>query len=597
MSPSRNARKQTGAPANPGCVDFIAYSSTLDGWLACGWIAAEWRESDSLPLCRLDFGVHSSDGVAILCRFPRDDVEKIGDGFVLFLPGGTDCVRLDLVELRLRSDDQIFFIKPAYNVERASEADAISRCLALLTQAMPCEARASLVKLLRRPVYAGQDTCHLLKTPVFLEIDSAILCPPSGLVLRGWFADPFRRVSAVTLRCGSHSTPLDPAAWVSIVRSDVAETFADSPLEVPRECGFLVMIDNIFVAGAPVYLEIETRDDEVGFKSVPAVRTPGLRAIKDLLSVFDLRREEMVRAYDQVIGPAVAALNAFRLAQPPDVRELVFGEQPARPACSIVVPLYGRIDFMEYQLAFFSRTLAPDYELIYVLDDPMLLRATENLATSCLARFDRPFRLLALGANLGYGPASNIGLMHARAESVCFLNSDVFPKHDGWLDDMLSTLTANPQIGIVGALLLYEDETIQHEGCSFARLDEFGGWKFCLHPNKGRSPAAVEGVRTVNAVTGACLLMRTELARVLGGFDEGYVIGDFEDADLCRRVQEQGLICVVDRRAQLYHLERQSQGLQEEPWRLNLTLYNAWRFQRQWEASSPRIRLAREAAQ
>ena len=70
-------------------------------------------------------------------------------------------------------------------------------------------------------------------------------------------------------------------------------------------------------------------------------------------------------------------------------------------------------------------------------------------------------------------------------------------------------------------------------------------------------------------MTGACLLMPMALARDVGGFDEGYVIGDFEDVDLCRKAQAQGRICVVDRRARLYHLERQSQGGQQSSWRLN----------------------------
>jgi GT2 family glycosyltransferase len=241
---------------------------------------------------------------------------------------------------------------------------------------------------------------------------------------------------------------------------------------------------------------------------------------------------------------------------------------------------------MEYQLAFFARSLANDHELIYVLDDPPQLRAAETLATSCLARFGLPFRLLAPAENVGFGPASNIGLRHARGETVCFLNSDVFPKRPDWLERMLETLEGNAHVGMVGALLLYEDDTIQHEGCSFARLAEFGNWMFCLHPNKGRLPGADESLLMAEAVTGACQVMRTDLARALGGFDEGYVIGDFEDADLCRQVQKAGLACVVDRRAQLYHLERQSQGGQQMPWRLNLTLFNAWRFQARWGSAA-----------
>ncbi len=161
---------------------------------------------------------------------------------------------------------------------------------------------------------------------------------------------------------------------------------------------------------------------------------------------------------------------------------------------------------------------------------------------------------------------------------MCFLNSDVFPERPDWLPRMLGTLKADPRRGIVGALLLYEDGTVQHAGGTLRDLPEFAGWTFCLHADKGRAAPPEGGVVPVAAVTGACMMMRTSLARSLGGFDEGFVIGDFEDIDLCLKAQARGLACVVDLDARLYHLERQSQGGQTDPWRLNLTLYNAWRF-------------------
>jgi GT2 family glycosyltransferase len=283
-----------------------------------------------------------------------------------------------------------------------------------------------------------------------------------------------------------------------------------------------------------------------------------------------------------VVGPAIAAINDFRLRNEPTARRMDFGPAVLQPRCSIIVPLYGRMDFMEYQLAFFSRNLSPDYEIIYVLDEPMRLREVEFLSASCYARFRRPFTLVALEENLGYAPANNIGLKHARGDYVCFLNSDVFPEEPAWLDYMMETAETDPQIGVVGALLLFEDETIQHDGCSYERLPEFGNWVFCLHPDKGMIAPRTSGVHEVSSVTGACFLMSTDLAREVGGFDEGYVIGDFEDADLCEKVKATGRICVVDQRARLYHLERQSQGNQQTSWRSNLTLYNAWRFQNRW---------------
>jgi GT2 family glycosyltransferase len=67
----------------------------------------------------------------------------------------------------------------------------------------------------------------------------------------------------------------------------------------------------------------------------------------------------------------------------------------------------------------------------------------------------------------------------------------------------------------------------------------------------------------------------------VGGFGEDYAIGDFEDADLCRKLQARGLRCAVDTDARLFHLERRSQAA-PSGWRHNLTLFNAWTFQLRW---------------
>jgi GT2 family glycosyltransferase len=162
------------------------------------------------------------------------------------------------------------------------------------------------------------------------------------------------------------------------------------------------------------------------------------------------------------------------------------------------------------------------------------------------------------------------------------------PDEPAWLEYMLQTAEGDQEIGIVGALLVFEDGTIQHDGCSYEQMPELGNWVFCVHPDKGMMPPKMLQVHEVASVTGACMVMRAELARRVGGFDEGYVIGDFEDADLCEKVKAAGFSCVVDQRARLYHVERQSMGNQAASWRFNLTLYNAWRFQNRWVRDAER---------
>ena len=205
-------------------------------------------------------------------------------------------------------------------------------------------------------------------------------------------------------------------------------------------------------------------------------------------------------------------------------------------------------------------------------------------AASIHARFRLPLTLLVLGRNLGFAPACNIGLANANGRHVCFLNSDVFPLHDGWLGALAARLEADPTLGMVGPLLLHDDGTVQHQGIAFRREPRCGNWYFGQHERLAQCPPDGGGLHPSPAITGACVMMPTALARQLGGFDEQYPIGDFEDIDLCLRARAAGFTAAVDFDARLCHLGHRSQVSSAERWRMNLTLYNAWLHQRRWGA-------------
>jgi GT2 family glycosyltransferase len=152
------------------------------------------------------------------------------------------------------------------------------------------------------------------------------------------------------------------------------------------------------------------------------------------------------------------------------------------------------------------------------------------------------------------------------------------------MERLVTRLRENPDIGAIGPLLLFDDRSVQHMGMMFEPLPEFGNWLFPRHERKGWRPPAQTGLRRCEAITGACMLMERRLARQLGGFDESFVIGDFEDSDLCMKIAERDLACAVDLDVSLYHLERQSQAGSEQRWRMNLTLYNAWVHEGRWGA-------------
>jgi O-antigen biosynthesis protein len=121
-------------------------------------------------------------------------------------------------------------------------------------------------------------------------------------------------------------------------------------------------------------------------------------------------------------------------------------------------------------------------------------------------------------------------------------------------------------------------------------LPQFGNWAFPQHKRKGFRvlPMASKLVRET-AITGACILLRRESILTCGGFDESFIIGYFEDTDLCFRLMKNGMGAAVDFGVSMYHLERKSQASSAERWRMNLTLYNAWVHQRRWSETIGRL--------
>ena len=430
---------------------------------------------------------------------------------------------------------------------------------------------------------AGAIVPDVFGSHYFIGVDDAILCPPDGIVLIGWMLAPAGSFAEFTVVCGGRRVTLDPAGFVPTMRTDVIKQVGVEHGYHDPMCGFMAYAAGALEPGETPVLEIRRPNGEIVIRNIATPKLQGLAAIRALLDRFELRSAPMGRAFDAVIGPAMTALGRMHLAEPTTWEIQEFGAVEAAPEVSVIVPLYGRIGLMEYQLALVSAH-GPGiaHELIYVLDDPAQRRAAEEMALSLFARFAVPFRLVMLSRNTGYAPANNIGLSVARGRQVCLLNSDVFPRDAGWLARLSARLDGAPELGAVGPLLLFEDGSVQHQGMSFAALPEFAGWWFPLHDRKGRRPLADGGVRTATAITGACMVIGRETLSDLGGLDPRYLIGDFEDSDLCLKLAAKGLTVAVDHGVAMYHLERQSQASAAQRWRMNLTLYNAWQHQRRW---------------
>jgi GT2 family glycosyltransferase len=314
----------------------------------------------------------------------------------------------------------------------------------------------------------------------------------------------------------------------------------------------------------------------------PAVVDPG-DAIGMVLGLLDYEHLPADRLRAEHVRPAVdILLRRFRSAVYV-TREGQYGPVPRQPAASVIVPLYGRIDLMEHQLAEFSLDRGwTDTELIYVLDSPELDSALVEMAPHLYALYGVPFRTVSLAHTGGFATANNIGCASASGPLLLLMNSDVLPAKPGWLTEMNRFLKQTPGAGAVGPKLLFEDGTLQHAGMYFARLPTTGLWDN-RHFYKGLDGGLAQAnvVRPVPALTAACFLIRSDVYAELGGLSGDYVQGDYEDSDLCLRLDGEGLASWYFPNVELYHLEGQSYPSAARSRNL---VYNRWLQTNRWSS-------------
>jgi O-antigen biosynthesis protein len=228
---------------------------------------------------------------------------------------------------------------------------------------------------------------------------------------------------------------------------------------------------------------------------------------------------------------------------------------PPTGRVSIIIPFKDRPELLRNCLRSLQASTYRDFEVVLVDNgstDPRTLRLLAKLRT-------RPrYRLVSQPGAFNFSRLCNAGAAEATGEHLLFLNNDTEVLTRDWLEQLLRIGT-DPQVGIVGATLLYPDRTIQHVGL-FPRTD--GLW---VHPYRGE-PADHSGergelltTRCVPAVTAACLLIGRTLFSQLGGFDERFPVA-YNDVDLCVRARERGLSVVISPDARLFHYEGLSRG-------------------------------------
>lgn len=167
-----------------------------------------------------------------------------------------------------------------------------------------------------------------------------------------------------------------------------------------------------------------------------------------------------------------------------------------------------------------------------------------------------PCQRVRYAGPFNFSKMSNLGASVAGGDVLVFLNDDVKPLIPDWLTNLVAQ-AQRPDVGVVGAKLLYPSGSIQHVGMAIGIMDG------CGHPLRRTYGSRFwhwhEFTRDVSAVTGACLAIRRSVFEQLGGWDERFPM-NYGDADLCLRARRAGYKVLCEPAAVLCHYECKSRS-------------------------------------
>lgn len=238
---------------------------------------------------------------------------------------------------------------------------------------------------------------------------------------------------------------------------------------------------------------------------------------------------------------------------------------------SIIIPTKNNGEILKRCLdSIQNKSSYSNYEVI-VIDNG----STEELTLTYLdwLKSQKNFKVLKYPDQFNYPLINNFGAANASGQHLVFLNDDTEVITPNWLEVLLE-YSQMPDVGAVGALLVFPNGLIQHAGIVVGMR---GSASHAYYKCDANSPGyfnLIYCVRDVSAVTAACLMIKAETFTKAGGFNPAFRVG-LNDVDLCLRLLKMGLYNVYTPHARLVHYESLTRGeyIEEKEIELFKTLY------------------------
>lgn len=190
-------------------------------------------------------------------------------------------------------------------------------------------------------------------------------------------------------------------------------------------------------------------------------------------------------------------------------------------------------------------------------------------------------KLVVWEKEFNYSRINNFGVQYARGEYLLFLNNDTEIINENVIEEMLGYCMRD-DVGIVGARLYYEDDTVQHAGVVVG----IGG--VAGHAFVGAAKDDPGYFRRIfvaqdySAVTAACLMSKRKVFDKVKGFEETLAVA-FNDIDFCMKVRKAGYLIVYNPYVELHHYESKSRGLEDTEEKIERFQGEIEIFQERWK--------------
>ena len=239
--------------------------------------------------------------------------------------------------------------------------------------------------------------------------------------------------------------------------------------------------------------------------------------------------------------------GSLRIRYPVDGEPLVSVIIPTRGSTALI---RGRPNVLVVDAVrgIVERSTYRAFELVIVADDATPQEVIDELIVMAADRL----RLVRWSEAFNFSAKMNRGALFARGEYLILLNDDVELISPDWIETMLG-LAQQPDVGLVGTLLFFEDGTVQHGGHLYS-----ASW--AGHSALGWQASRDDGIgsmrvdREVSGVTAACAMIRANTFWEVGGFSRDFA-GNYNDVDLSLKVAAIGRRNIWTPHARLIHFE------------------------------------------